>query len=249
MIYLIELVATSPYALIVALLLLGVVVILQMRRMRSSKRTIITQARKINDLQRQVAALTAQVESEQAKAQSEMSAEGVVDGSERECGHVVGSQSGILQHPENQGITNMPLASDAKVTGNDDVANIEKGVSVADSVSQTATTERLSGSDEDLLKRFIAQIDANMSDINLSIDDISSDMCMSRSNLFRKIKQITGVGPNEYIRLARLKRAAELLAEGRHSIADICMLVGFNSPSYFSSCFKKQYGCLPKDYK
>lgn len=245
MIYLIELVATSPYALIVALLLLGVVVILQMRRMRSSKRTIITQARKINDLQRQVAALTAQVEAEQAKAQSEMSAEGVVDGSERRCGIA----EGALQHSENQGITNTPLASDAKVTGNDDVTNIEKGVSVADHASQTATTERLSGSDEDLLKRFIAQIDANMSDINLSIDDISSDMCMSRSNLFRKIKQITGVGPNEYIRLARLKRAAELLAEGRHSIADICMLVGFNSPSYFSSCFKKQYGCLPKDYK
>ena len=110
-------------------------------------------------------------------------------------------------------------------------------------------SEKLTGSDEDLLNRFIEHINKNMSDINLSIDDIASDMCMSRSNLFRKIKQITGIGPNEYMRLARLKRAAELLQERRHSIADICMLVGFNSPSYFSSCFKKQYGCLPKDYK
>lgn len=109
--------------------------------------------------------------------------------------------------------------------------------------------ERLTGSDEDLFNRFVEHINKNMSDINLSIDDIASDMCMSRSNLFRKIKQITGMGPNEYMRLARLKRAAELLQERRHSIADICMLVGFNSPSYFSSCFKKQYGCLPKDYK
>lgn len=109
--------------------------------------------------------------------------------------------------------------------------------------------ERLTGNDEDLLNRFVEHINKNMSDINLSIDDIASDMCMSRSNLFRKIKQITGMGPNEYMRLARLKRAAELLQERRHSIADICMLVGFNSPSYFSSCFKKQYGCLPKDYK
>lgn len=110
-------------------------------------------------------------------------------------------------------------------------------------------SEKLTGSDEDLLNRFVEHINKNMSDINLSIDDIASDMCMSRSNLFRKVKQITGIGPNEYMRLTRLKRAAELLQERRHSIADICMLVGFNSPSYFSSCFKKQYGCLPKDYK
>lgn len=215
---LIELVATSPYVLIVALILLGVVVILQMRRMRSSKRTIITQARKINDLQRQVAALTAQVEAEQAKAQSI---------AERE------------EHLEAEDVA----AAEAEVVGASLNAN------EAEAPVHGVTGEKLNGSDEDLLNRFIAQIDANMSDINLSIDDISSDMCMSRSNLFRKIKHITGVGPNEYIRLARLKRAAELLAEGRHSIADICMLVGFNSPSYFSSCFKKQYGCLPKDYK
>ena len=230
------LMAFAPsYALLAAVLLLGGVVLLQMRKMRLSKFKIMKLKRKVKELERENSLLSEALSAQRAVAA--MSAEPSVT---------------VAQAEESE------VASDVEVENSEaedaaaEVSALED--SVADGSAALAQDagegeERLAGSDEDLLNRFVQHISDNMSDINLSIDDIASDMCMSRSNLFRKIKQITGMGPNEYMRLARLKRAAELLQERRHSIADICMLVGFNSPSYFSSCFKKQYGCLPKDYK
>ena len=228
------LMAFAPsYALLAAVLLLGGVVLLQMRKMRLSKFKIMKLKRKVKELERENSLLSEALSAQRAVAA--MSAEPSVADAQAE-------ESEVASDVENS------AAEDAAA----EVSALED--SVADDSAALAQDagegeERLAGSDEDLLNRFVQHIGDNMSDINLSIDDIASDMCMSRSNLFRKIKQITGMGPNEYMRLARLKRAAELLQERRHSIADICMLVGFNSPSYFSSCFKKQYGCLPKDYK
>lgn len=223
------------YALLAAVLLLGGVVLLQMRKMRLSKFKIMKLKRKIAELERENSLLSEVLSAQSAVAT--MSAEPSVTDAQAEESEVASDVE--VENSE---------AEDAAA----EVSAFED--SVADGFAALAQDagegeERLAGSDEDLLNRFVQHIGDNMSDINLSIDDIASDMCMSRSNLFRKIKQITGMGPNEYMRLARLKRAAELLQERRHSIADICMLVGFNSPSYFSSCFKKQYGCLPKDYK
>ena len=71
---------------------------------------------------------------------------------------------------------------------------------------------------------------------------------MSRSNFYRKIKGVLDLSPNEYLRLERLKRAAQLLKEGNGRVNEICYMVGFNSPSYFSKCFQKQFGVLPKDF-
>lgn len=238
--YVFQMAFEPSYALLAAVLLLGGVVLLQMRKMRLSKFKIMKLKRKVKELERENSLLSEVLSAQRAVAA--MSAEPSV---------------ALAQVEESE------VASDAEVE-NSEVADVAAEDSIAevsvvedsaveDSAAQVQDAgegeERLAGSDEDLLNRFVKHINDNMSDINLSIDDIASDMCMSRSNLFRKIKQITGMGPNEYMRLARLKRAAELLQERRHSIADICMLVGFNSPSYFSSCFKKQYGCLPKDYK
>lgn len=221
------------YALLAAVLMLGGVVLLQMRKMRLSKFKIMKLKRKVKELERENSLLSEALSAQRAVVA--MSAEPSVT---------------VAQADESE------VASDVENSAAEDAAAEVSALedSVADDSAALAQDagegeERLAGSDEDLLNRFVQHIGDNMSDINLSIDDIASDMCMSRSNLFRKIKQITGMGPNEYMRLARLKRAAELLQERRHSIADICMLVGFNSPSYFSSCFKKQYGCLPKDYK
>ena len=224
------------YALLAAVLLLGGVVLLQMRKMRLSKFKIMKLKRKVKELERENSLLSEALSAQRADVA--MSAEPSVA-----VAQAVESEVASYVEVEN---------SEAE----DDISVAESAVEMADVAAELTLAqdagegeERLAGSDEDLLNRFVQHIGDNMSDINLSIDDIASDMCMSRSNLFRKIKQITGMGPNEYMRLARLKRAAELLQERRHSIADICMLVGFNSPSYFSSCFKKQYGCLPKDYK
>lgn len=231
--YVFQMAFEPSYALLAAVLLLGGVVLLQMRKMRLSKFKIMKLKRKVKELERENSLLSEVLSAQRAVAA--MSAEPSVADAQAE-------ESEVASDAEVENLE----AEDAAA----EVSALEDSVADGSAAqAQDAGEERLAGSDEDLLNRFVKHINDNMSDINLSIDDIASDMCMSRSNLFRKIKQITGMGPNEYMRLARLKRAAELLQERRHSIADICMLVGFNSPSYFSSCFKKQYGCLPKDYK
>ena len=70
---------------------------------------------------------------------------------------------------------------------------------------------------------------------------------MSRSSFYRKIKGALDMTPNDYLRLERLKKAAQLLQEGKYRINEICYMVGFSSPSYFAKCFQKQFGVLPKD--
>ncbi len=71
---------------------------------------------------------------------------------------------------------------------------------------------------------------------------------MSRSSFYRKMKGVLDLSPNEYLRIERLKRAAQLLKEGESRINEICYMVGFSSSSYFSKCFLKQFGVLPKDF-
>jgi AraC-like DNA-binding protein len=74
-------------------------------------------------------------------------------------------------------------------------------------------------------------------------------MSMSRSQLYRKIHALTGMSPNEFIRYNRLQKAAELLSHHTGNISEAAYEVGFSNPSYFSECFKKQFGVLPSDYQ
>ena len=71
-------------------------------------------------------------------------------------------------------------------------------------------------------------------------------MGISRSGLYAKIKTLANVTPNELIQLTRLKKAAKLLAENKYRINEICYMVGFNSSSYFSKCFQRQFGIKPE---
>lgn len=103
--------------------------------------------------------------------------------------------------------------------------------------------------DKDFLNKLINIIHANFEDVNLDVDKLASNMNMSRATFYRKVKSISELTPNEFIRLTRLKKAAELLREKRYSINEISFIVGFNSSSYFSKCFNKQFGVLPKDFK
>ena len=91
-------------------------------------------------------------------------------------------------------------------------------------------------------------IHSNMTNPEFSMDDMADSLNMSRSNFYRKIKGVLDLSPNEYLRLERLKMAAQLLREGESRINEICYMVGFNSPSYFSKCFQKQFGVSPKDF-
>lgn len=111
-----------------------------------------------------------------------------------------------------------------------------------------ANTMALTKADEEFIKRLREIILANISNPDFGMDDMASILNMSRSNFYRKIKGVLDLSPNEYLRLERLKKAAQLLQEGENRVSEICYMVGFNSPSYFSKCFQKQFGVLPKDF-
>jgi DNA-binding response OmpR family regulator len=102
--------------------------------------------------------------------------------------------------------------------------------------------------DEDFLNKLNKEIEASLTDPDYSIEQLTKALSVSRSNLQRKIKGISGMTPNDYIRVFKLKKAARLIIEDKYRINEICYLAGFNNPSYFSKCFHKQFGKLPSEF-
>ncbi|GAB3659582.1 two-component regulator propeller domain-containing protein [Echinicola sediminis] len=102
--------------------------------------------------------------------------------------------------------------------------------------------------DEEFLTQANEAILENLGNENFGVNELADVLCMSQSSLLRKIKGISEMTPNGYIRLVRLKKAAEMLQEAQYTVTEISEKVGFNSPSYFSKCFQKQFGELPKDF-
>lgn len=102
--------------------------------------------------------------------------------------------------------------------------------------------------DEALLKRAVAIVEKNMDNIEFSTDEFAREMNMSRSNLHLKLKAITGESTIDFIRKIRFNEASKLLKDGRYTVAEVSTMVGFNTPSYFATSFKKYFGCLPTEY-
>ena len=100
----------------------------------------------------------------------------------------------------------------------------------------------------DFITRLNAVIRDNLSNTDLSVSLLSSEMAVSRSGLFTKVKEATGETPNGLIVRTRLKAAADLLAKGKNSVGEVCYMVGFSSPSYFSKSFVKEYGVTPVEW-
>ncbi len=102
--------------------------------------------------------------------------------------------------------------------------------------------------DAALLQRMEQLVEEHLADPHLSADFLARELGVSRSGLFAKVKSLAGATPGELIQLIRLKRAAQLLAEGGRRINEVCYMVGFSSPSYFAKCFQRQFGVKPTDY-
>jgi len=102
--------------------------------------------------------------------------------------------------------------------------------------------------DQQLLKKAIEVVENNMGDPLFGVEQMAKEMGMSRTNLHRKLKAITGFPPSELIRNIRMRRAAQLLMSQSDSIAQISFTVGFEDHSYFSKSFKKQFGVTPSEY-
>ncbi len=103
-------------------------------------------------------------------------------------------------------------------------------------------------SNEEFLSKVSGIIEENISNTDLSVDFIVKHMYISRSGFFAKIKTLVDVTPNELIQIIRLKKAATLMLENRYLVSEVCYMVGFRNPSYFSKCFQKQFGMTPVEF-
>ncbi|HEX5171569.1 MAG TPA: ATP-binding protein, partial [Cyclobacteriaceae bacterium] len=102
--------------------------------------------------------------------------------------------------------------------------------------------------DELFLQKLMSLVEQNLSDPDFSIEDLQRELGISRMQLHRKLKALTDKSATEFIRTVRLKMAAERLQRGVDNVSQIAYQVGFNSLSYFTKCFKDQFGVLPSAY-
>lgn len=123
--------------------------------------------------------------------------------------------------------------------------------------SERQTTEQpkqisapaLSPNDQKFMDKVLETIDRNLDNGDLMVEDIASEVNMSRSVFFKKLKTLTGLSPIEFLKEIRMKRAAQLIETEEYNMAQIAYMVGFNDSHYFSKCFKQQYGITPTEYK
>lgn len=109
--------------------------------------------------------------------------------------------------------------------------------------------EQTSSIDRSFINKVLNYINENLEDSQMNVEQLAEDMHLSRSQLYRKIKAMTGMTANEFIREIRLEKAKQLIESGSESISEVGFKVGFSSPSYFTKCFKAHFGILPTEIK
>lgn len=130
--------------------------------------------------------------------------------------------------------------------------HIEERRRMRERFSRTITLEptgmNVSSLDEKFLKKILTLVEAHIEDESLSIEAFSEEAGYSRMQMYRKIKGLTGQTPSQFVRSIRLKRAAQLLTNKSDTVSQIAYGVGFGSLSYFTKCFKEQFGVTPGKY-
>ena len=103
--------------------------------------------------------------------------------------------------------------------------------------------------DKQFITNILEYIHKNINDPSLNVENLADELLISRSKLYRKIKALTGNTANEFIKKIRLEKAKQFLESSDHSISEISFKVGFSSPSYFTKCYKTQFGNLPTEVR
>jgi len=106
----------------------------------------------------------------------------------------------------------------------------------------------ITSTETEFLKRLQTTLDQHITNPDFNSEGLSKQIQISRTQLHRKLKAITGMTTSEFLRSQRLKLSLELLKTSDATMAEIAYQVGFNSPSYFTKCFKDVYGCTPNEY-
>lgn len=117
--------------------------------------------------------------------------------------------------------------------------------------SASIVPEKISADKEEeaLVEKLLKAIGQNMDNTDYTVDQLASDVAMSRASLYKKTQQMLGITPNEFLRNVRLKHAARLLAETGEPVNQISLMVGFQTPRYFSQCFRQMFGVTPSEYR
>jgi AraC-like DNA-binding protein len=110
------------------------------------------------------------------------------------------------------------------------------------------TVEKVESPDDKLLKRLMKTVNHYLDNADLSVDMLASEVGLSRVHLNRKMKELTGQTPHDFIRSIRLKQAAKQLAAGGRTVSDVTYSCGFSNAASFSTLFKKTFGVSPRDY-
>ena len=107
----------------------------------------------------------------------------------------------------------------------------------------------ITSSEEIFIEKAIALIEENLQNHKFSSDVLATEMNMSNSSLYRKLKSLTGSSTAEFIRMIRIKRAAQLLADKERTITEIAYGIGFNDLKHFRTVFQKHFGCSPSEFR
>ncbi len=102
--------------------------------------------------------------------------------------------------------------------------------------------------DDEFMQRVMAFIDKNLTDSDLSVDQLAHCVSLSKVQTYRKVKAISGLSIVEFIRTVRLKKAAQLIVEGSLNFSEIAFDTGFSTPSYFTKCFHDHFGKTPSEF-
>lgn len=114
--------------------------------------------------------------------------------------------------------------------------------------AETPSADEMAPLDRKFLTRLYAYINENIGNSELNVNLLGRELGFSRTNFYRKIKALTGVTPNDLLRVCRLNRAAQLLLTREYTIGEISDMTGFGTQSHFSNLFKRQFGVTPRDY-
>ena len=144
--------------------------------------------------------------------------------------------------PREEGENNNEEIVKVNVNGNSKLDNLNDN-------TQHSTLPEQTGAEAAFIRRFRQVVDTHLADSDLSVENLGAELGLSRVQLYRKVKALTGLTPVEQLRKARLARARNLLTTTDLTISEVAYQVGFTAPSYFTKCFKEEYNMLPGEAK
>lgn len=141
----------------------------------------------------------------------------------------------------------MKIISKARIVVSAEVKELYKSEN-QNSFFDNETVFTLSKADEEFITKLMEFVEKEAQTTQLKMEDFYKNLSLSKSNMYRKMTQLTGISPNIFLLEYRLKRSLSLLQNKNTSISDVAFDCGFNSPSYFTKCFRKKYGVMPTQY-